>query len=136
MTDRRRAAGVIIRDGQVLMMRERGKGPTGRHDGQEYWTLPGGAIEPGESAEEAVIREVAEETGLRCLSARYVYEVPYPSGQTACFRVEVAPGAPRLGVDAGLACDCPRMVGLGWVPLQRGATDGEFMVPHLLMATG
>ncbi|MFJ4918908.1 NUDIX hydrolase [Streptomyces sp. NPDC088725] len=135
MTDRRRAAAVIIRDGQVLMVRERGKGPTGRHDGQEYWTLPGGGIEPGESAEEAVIREVAEEVGLTGVSARHLYDVPYPSGWSACFLVEVAPGEPRLGVDDGLRCDCPRMVGLSWLPLPESPTGGGFMVPPLLMAT-
>ena len=31
----------------------------------EYWSLPAGAIEPGETPEEAVIREVWEETGLK-----------------------------------------------------------------------
>lgn len=30
----------------------------------EYWSLPAGAIEPGESPAEAVVREVWEETGL------------------------------------------------------------------------
>jgi len=30
----------------------------------EYWSLPAGAIEPGESPDEAVVREVWEETGL------------------------------------------------------------------------
>ncbi len=30
----------------------------------EYWSLPAGAIEPGESPAEAVVREVREETGL------------------------------------------------------------------------
>ncbi|WP_420706923.1 NUDIX hydrolase [Streptomyces sp. NRRL F-2664] len=134
MTGRRRVAAVIIRDGCVLMVRERGPGSTGRHDGPEYWTLPGGGLEEGEDPEDAVRREVAEEVGLRALAVRFAYEAPYPSGWTTCFRVEVAPGDPVLGVDADLECDCPRMVGLVWVPLARGTADGEAMVPTLLTA--
>ncbi|GGU96234.1 hypothetical protein GCM10010495_02670 [Kitasatospora herbaricolor] len=135
MVDRRRAAAVIIRDGHVLMVRERGRGPSGRHDGHEYWTLPGGGIEPGESAEQAVVREVAEEVGLVTRSVRHLYDTPYPSGWTACFAVEVAPGEPRLGVDPGRDCDCPRMIGLSWVPLPRSSASEGLMVPTLLMAT-
>lgn len=136
MTDRKRAAAVIIRDGMLLMVRERGTGPTGRHDGQEYWTLPGGGIEPGESAEHAVMREVVEEVGLEPLAAHFLYDVPFPSGWTACYSVRVAPGEPRLGSDRDLKCECPRMVGLSWIPLPRSSSAGEpFMVPTLLMAT-
>ncbi|MEU7062981.1 NUDIX domain-containing protein [Streptomyces sp. NPDC053429] len=135
--DRRRVAAVIIRDGLLLMVRERGRGPSGRHDGPEYWTLPGGGLEPGEDPQDAVRREVAEETGLRALAVRYAHEAPYPSGWTSCYRVEVAPGEPRLGVDPDLECDCPRMVGLIWVPLTRAfagtAESDEVMVPTLLM---
>ncbi|MEU9301188.1 NUDIX domain-containing protein [Streptomyces sp. NPDC048269] len=134
MTERRRVAAVIIRDGRVLMVRERGPGPTGRHDGPEYWTLPGGGLEAGEEPEDAVRREVAEEVGLRALRVRYAYDSPYPSGWTSCFRVDVEPGEPVLGADADLECDCPRMVGLIWVPLSRGGADGEVMVPTLLTA--
>ncbi|MGW7327303.1 NUDIX domain-containing protein [Streptomyces sp. NPDC054840] len=134
MTERRRVAAVIIRDGCVLMVRERGLGATGRHDGPEYWTLPGGGLEEGEEPEDAVRREVAEETGLRTLGARYAYEAPYPSGRTSCFRVEVESGEPVLGVDADLTCDCPRMVGLVWVPLSRAVDGDEVMVPTLLSA--
>ena len=38
----------------------------GRRDrrGRLLWSLPKGHIEPGESAEEAAVREVAEETGI------------------------------------------------------------------------
>ncbi|MDA2382181.1 NUDIX domain-containing protein [Bacillus cereus] len=36
-----------------------------QYSGGEYWSLPAGAIEPGETPEEAVIREVWEETGLK-----------------------------------------------------------------------
>lgn len=36
-----------------------------RRDGNPPWTFPGGKIEPGESAEDAAVRETLEETGLR-----------------------------------------------------------------------
>jgi 8-oxo-dGTP diphosphatase len=113
---RRRAAAVIVRHGHVLMVRERSLGPGGRHDGQEYWTLPGGGINPGETAEQAVRREVSEETGLVVTATRYLLDMPYPSGLTSVFAVQVADGEPVLGVDDALGCDCPEMVGLDWVP--------------------
>jgi len=51
--------GLVVRDGRVLLIR-RGKQPLyGR------WTLPGGTLELGESLEDAVVRELREETGVR-----------------------------------------------------------------------
>jgi len=37
----------------------------GRHPLKGYWSIPGGLVETGESLDEAVRREVLEETGLR-----------------------------------------------------------------------
>ena len=55
------AAGVMfICDDKILLMR--------RKDG--FWGLPGGKIEPGETAEEAAAREAEEETGRRPLELR------------------------------------------------------------------
>lgn len=39
-----------------------------KHDGS--WSLPAGAIEPGERPEQAIAREVLEETGLKCISSQ------------------------------------------------------------------
>jgi len=52
--------GAIIKDpGGRLLLIKRGHAPqAGR------WSLPGGRVEPGESDQQAVIREIREETGL------------------------------------------------------------------------
>jgi len=51
--------GALIVDGDRILLVERGKEPL-----KGYWSLPGGAIEVGETAAEALQREVKEETGL------------------------------------------------------------------------
>ena len=52
---------VAVRDGHILLIR-RGHGPAA---GQ--WSVPGGRVEWGETLAAAVVREVAEETGLEVL---------------------------------------------------------------------
>ena len=52
-------AAVVIEDDRVALVRR------GRPPAYGEWSLPGGAVEPGESLEEAVVREVAEEIGLK-----------------------------------------------------------------------
>ena len=52
------ASAVLFRGAAVLLV-ERGSGPS-----EGLWSLPGGSIEAGETAEEAARREVEEETGL------------------------------------------------------------------------
>jgi len=41
-------------------------------DNKKYWTPPGGGIEPGESFEEAVVREVKEETNMKVLHQEFI----------------------------------------------------------------
>ncbi|MFN0169574.1 MAG: NUDIX hydrolase [Bryobacteraceae bacterium] len=51
--------GAVIVDGDSVLLVERGREPL-----KGYWSLPGGVVETGETLDEAVRREVREETGL------------------------------------------------------------------------
>ena len=52
----------IVRDGKVLIIREAATNPDGTNVGK--WDIPGGRMEFGELPDEALTREVKEETGL------------------------------------------------------------------------
>jgi 8-oxo-dGTP diphosphatase len=56
----RAAASAAIFRGDRILIAERGGGPR-----KGYWSLPGGKIEPGETAADAATREIMEETGLQ-----------------------------------------------------------------------
>jgi mutator protein MutT len=51
--------GAIVVDDERLLLVRRGHGPAAGE-----WSVPGGRVEPGETVQEAVVREVLEETGL------------------------------------------------------------------------
>jgi 8-oxo-dGTP pyrophosphatase MutT (NUDIX family) len=78
------AAAACIRDpqGRILLLR--------RSDGENLWGFPGGMIEPDERADEAVVRETFEETGLKVEPAALIgvysgpeYRFAYPNGDQA-----------------------------------------------------
>jgi 8-oxo-dGTP diphosphatase len=68
--------GALVHDaaGRLLMV-QRGHDP---HRGR--WTLPGGRVEPGETPEAAVVREIREETDLDVHVGAVVGRVLIPSG--------------------------------------------------------
>jgi 8-oxo-dGTP diphosphatase len=55
------AGGLVVRDGRVALVHRP------RYDD---WTFPKGKLDPGESFEDAALREVDEETGVRCSLGR------------------------------------------------------------------
>jgi len=79
-----------------------------RSDGENLWGFPGGAIEPGERAADAVVREVREETGLDVEPVALIgvysspeYAFAYPNGDqvqpvTVFFECQVIGGELRL----------------------------------------
>ena len=66
------AVRAIIADpeGRILFLKRQN---TRYSNGQ--WCLPGGKVEFGQTVEEAVVKEVAEETFLRCLDCRFLFYV-------------------------------------------------------------
>ena len=63
MISRIRAGMVCINDQKILSIKQRDP-----KSGVEFWSLPGGGIEPTETAREAAVRETREETGYLVVS--------------------------------------------------------------------
>ncbi len=80
------AAAIILRHGRVLVTR--------RAPGQKmagYWEFPGGKLEPEESVQTCIERELAEELALECVAGRVLVtnRHTYPGGTINLIGVEV-----------------------------------------------
>jgi len=96
---------ILDRDQRILMVRQ-------HHQERYVWTVPGGAIEPGETSLDAAVREVKEETGLDVAIDRMIWHVE-----------QVVPGkAPRF-VNIFLATALGGSVGVGTDPER--SDDGQ-----------
>lgn len=119
--------GVVAVDAGRLLLVRRGRGPAAGE-----WSVPGGRVERGETLAEAVVRELAEETGLEGVCEGLVGWVERIGADhhhvILDFRVTVLdPADPVAGDDAAEA---------SWVPLpevcDRKLVDGlaEFLHDH------
>ena len=80
------ALAFIAKDDAILLVKQ--------NYGKRYWSLPGGVVEPGESVDQAAIREVKEETGLEIRDKRVVglYSKPGEDALAITFEGEVVGG--------------------------------------------
>jgi 8-oxo-dGTP diphosphatase len=104
------SAAIITNDGKVLMVRRRVS------EGELMWQFPAGAIEAGEGAQDAAVRETDEETGLTVKALHLLGERVHPKtgrlmSYTAC---EVVSGEARVADDEEL--DAIAWVSLDEIP--------------------
>lgn len=109
------AAAIVVHEGRVLMVRRR------ISEGQLSWQFPAGEIEPGETCEDAAVRETKEETGLDVAAVKLLGERVHPKtgrlmSYTAC---EVVGGTAYVA-------DADELAELAWVSL----TDIPDYVPY------
>ena len=109
---------IAVVDDRLLLIR-RGRGPAAGE-----WSVPGGRVEWGETLGEAVVRELAEETGLEGVADRFVGWVERIGNDHHFVILDFAvtvlePGALRAGSDAAEA---------EWVPMDE--------VPHRRLVEG
>jgi len=95
--------GVVLVDGRVVLIR-RGKEPL-----RGRWVIPGGTVELGETLQEALVREMQEETGLvvRPREVVLVFDRILRTGSTVDYHYVIVDylcdyvsGEPRAGSDA------------------------------------
>ncbi|MCT7351639.1 NUDIX hydrolase [Streptomyces sp. 15-116A] len=98
------AAAIVVSEGRVLMVRRRVS------EGQLSWQFPAGEIEPGETREDAAVRETHEETGVEVAAVKLLGERIHPKtgrlmSYTAC---EVVAGTAHVA-------DAEELAEFAWV---------------------
>jgi 8-oxo-dGTP pyrophosphatase MutT (NUDIX family) len=124
---RKAARAIIVRDGQMLVMHR-------NKFGHEYYTLIGGGIKGGETEEQALRREVLEETGFIANGVRLVFleEAGDPYGTQYIFLCDASGTTPQLAGDSAEA----KLIPFGnkhtpmWMPIEE-FSKVEFRSPIL-----
>jgi ADP-ribose pyrophosphatase YjhB (NUDIX family) len=118
------AVSAVAVHGGCLLLVERG----GDRPDAGLWAVPGGRVEPGEPVRDAVVRELAEETGLRARCGDLVGWAerisPLHHFVILDFRVDLLDPDPRRAAVAG-----DDAAALAWVPL--GDVAAHSLVPGL-----
>jgi len=113
---------VIVQDEKVLLVRR------GQEPGFGLWSIPGGAVHLGESLEDAVRREIHEETGLRVHPVKpiHVVERILPAGERIRYHYIIIDYACALeGGDLSAASDAMEARWFSWEELDALGLSSE-----------
>lgn len=87
--------GLVYDDASRLLLVRRANEP-----GRGLWSVPGGRVEPGETDSDALVREMAEETGLAVVPGPLIGRVVRGRYAISDYRCTVVGGELRAGDDA------------------------------------
>lgn len=87
--------GIVFKGNSLLVMRR-------DKFGKQYYTLPGGGVDIGETTEQTLQREMREETGLKLGDARLVFieDAGEPYGTQYIYLIDYIDGEPQLSPDS------------------------------------
>jgi ADP-ribose pyrophosphatase YjhB (NUDIX family) len=106
-----RAQCIVHRGKHILLAKH-------RQDGEEWWCLPGGGVEPHETAAEAALRELREECGVVGKIVCQTSQTMNSAGvQSVTFLVEIGDQVPLMGADPEFASASQILVDLRWMTL-------------------
>lgn len=113
-------------EGRLLLVRRR------NDPGSGLWSVPGGRVETGETDAQAVVREMAEETGLMVEPGGLVGRVRRGPYDIADYRCTVVGGTLRAGDDASDVrwCDADALTDLPLVPQLLETLRSWDALPH------
>lgn len=88
---RKAVRAIIVKDGALLVMHR-------NKFGNEYYTLLGGGIDPGETPEQSLVREIKEESGYTVNAATLVFveQAGHPYGTQYVYYCEATGDQPQL----------------------------------------
>ena len=122
------AGGVVVRDGEVLLVKVENL------EGKILWTLPKGHVDPGETSQQAAVREVLEETGYQCeiLSSLETVEYFFRRGKNLV-KKQVKWFLMRCGEKTGEP-DAEEIIETAWVRIDEAKERLEYKGDLELMA--
>ena len=84
------SAGIVVRDGKIMLCQRKPEDRLGLK-----WEFPGGKLEPGETPQQALERELREELAIETRTGR-IYDVySEPNIMILFFRSELVSGTPQ-----------------------------------------
>lgn len=115
-------AALIVDNGRIFAT-QRGYG-----EYKDWWEVPGGKVEPGETPEEALVREIKEELATEIAVERYVTTVEwdYPTFHLSmrCYLCSVVSGAlTLLEHEAAAWLDREHLRSVNWLPADKAILD-------------